>query len=79
MQVKIVESDSIVSLVTDKLNGTRFTFDIAKRMFKYRSDGYGIRVPSKKVLEKLNNFARASYNIPVIDNIAIIPASKLLQ
>jgi len=79
MRVKIVEDNGIISLLTDKVNGIRFTVELAVKMFDYRDNGYGIRVPSKDVLHKLNNFAVACYRLPIIHDVAVIPASKLLK
>lgn len=61
MQIKIVEENGVVSLLTDKVNGSQFNPNVATRMFKYRDDGYSIKVPSKSVLHKLNNYCRANY------------------
>ena len=61
MQVRISENGGVVSLLTDKVNGTRFTMEVAQQMFAYRDAGQTILVPSRYVLIQLNNFARSCY------------------
>ena len=61
MQIKIVEDNHVVSLLTDKVNGSRLNLDLAQKMFDYRDRGYFIKVPCKAVLHKLNNYCTASY------------------
>ena len=80
MKVRIVvEDNSIVKLLTDKVNGVKFDSSIAERMFKYRDEEYGICVPSKAVFKKLNNYARSYYKLAFTNNTAVVPVSKLLK